>query len=165
MPHVRLLPLRNSARNAFSTSIRLRYNLEMRWRSWWLWSLVLASIITLVASILLCMSSWTTITRENLDGIQKGMTLEEVEGILGPPRLEGNDRDPAIRAKRQNPLYSKNGLVWDTSPLQIARGWDSHRGSAVIIFQRDEQTGRETVQRVIIDQSLSPTVTERLLGR
>jgi hypothetical protein len=100
------------------------YSIRMRW----LLPLALASAISF-----LFMIPWTKITRGNLERIQVGMTLEEVENILGgPARGERSRRD---------------GLQ-----VIVERMWDSDGVLRVITFICDErdETPKERVSGLSI---------------
>jgi len=55
-------------------------------KRWWFW-LVLLLLLGLSGSAVLIYANPSRITQENLDRIQNGMTLSEVEQILGKPSL------------------------------------------------------------------------------
>ncbi|HEV3079864.1 MAG TPA: outer membrane protein assembly factor BamE [Gemmataceae bacterium] len=60
----------------------------MRWllKRWWSW-LAIFLLLGLSGSAVLIYANPSRITQENLDRIQDGMTLSEVEQILGKPSL------------------------------------------------------------------------------
>jgi hypothetical protein len=63
-----------------------RYNQAMRWllKRWWAWTAFAAAVTILLAAGLLTFGS-SRITPKSLDRIVEGMTLQEVEAILGGP--------------------------------------------------------------------------------
>src|SRR5262245_41101844 len=66
--------------------------MAMRWlfTRWWAWALVAMTALLLVAMALFA-SGGSKITEANCDRIVAGMTLEEVEALLGRPPSASSD--------------------------------------------------------------------------
>jgi hypothetical protein len=139
----------------------------MRWllRRRWLWLLVFVSAALSVAVFLAYVSTDTKITRENIERIKEGMTLEEVEAILGgPPRIEGTNPSLNEGQREVRELYSRKGLDFSLPGFEFrdtVRGWDSRRAAVVIHFRAETAKDVDKVLSVLPDRTSHPTLEER----
>lgn len=83
----------------------------------------------------------TTITRENAGKLRKGMTLAEVEGVLGPPRYEAAwTIESYPRSVATGPLFTRE------PPIEIRR-WVSE---SVVITVRSNPAVVDPMAKVIL---------------
>jgi hypothetical protein len=95
-------------------------------KRWYVW-LGLVLLLGLTGSVALICSGRGRITQANFDRIQKGLTLSEVEKILGEP--DGQVFDGVVRHWDDGPdsiyvSFSANGQV-DEKDMNLAKPWET----------------------------------------
>jgi hypothetical protein len=97
-----------------------------------LWLVVLGTV-PIVAGSLWLLWPRTAITQENAERIQAGMTLAEVEVILGGP-----ERDESTPGARQ--LWSRN--QWDLLRALNSRQWQGWRTDSLVVYVSFDESTR-----------------------
>jgi hypothetical protein len=120
-------------------------------RRGWTWILAFAVVMLSVLSFVILTATRTKITASNGYKIRSGMTLEEVEAILGgPPRVEGDCARARIAnnkfwdgtgCTREGRYYSEDGSVgrdWYSDEASI---WVTFQGERVTVWAIEESRG------------------------
>ena len=99
----------------------------------------LAGLIGLVVCCcLLTGCAKSKVTKENLDQINNGMTLEDVEAILGPGKLVGDGSLIAAQAG-----VDVTGGARPSSAVEYV--WESGNNSITVTFRHDKVVGKRSV--------------------
>jgi hypothetical protein len=77
------------------------------------------------------------VTKENFEQIEIGMTLEEVEGILGPGKLVGDGSLIAAQAG-----VDVGGISRPSSAVEYV--WESGNKSITVTFRQDKVAGKRS---------------------
>jgi hypothetical protein len=80
----------------------------------------------------------TKVTKENFEQIKTGMTLEEVEGILGPGKLVGDGSLIAAQAG-----VDVGGISRPSSAVEYV--WESGNNSITVTFRQEKVAGKRHV--------------------
>jgi hypothetical protein len=111
----------------------------MRWllKRWWFWT-GLVLFLGLAGSVLLIYPSRNRITQENFDRIQEGMSLDEVEELIG------KDDGRPYQSKLAPVLYFHH---WEQGQNEINVVF--HHGKVCKVYQKAARFAslRETLQR------------------
>jgi hypothetical protein len=102
-------------------------------KRWWFWALVLIFLLP-VSSWLAMVATRTKITVENAEKIGPGMTLVEIEQILGgPPRCEACFSGKPTSLDTANPAYSRAGAT--IGGEIVLRWWESREAFVWVSFE------------------------------
>ena len=107
------------------------------WRRWYVWlAIVLAGLL---GASLLCRSGGTRITEANFQRIENGMTVAEVEAILGrPPDSKGGPPGFIFSDLHSSDLQEEN---WFWAERVREDGWDAEptvEGNLIVVgFDRN----------------------------